>query len=450
MLSDYRPPGAPSRVGRGPLMGDRPASTLDAMSIGRLPSDPFSTDIGPVPPAEPAPAPAPAPSPTPATPARPDAAAAHEAWHRHASGGADVRVHALRAAAAARAPAAPAPINGWPSARAPNGRVLPFDLSKILEDDLLTRTHRVALHALGDGPDDFHPEREPLILVHGIRGDPGPEFQALVDRLRGSPRHQLYVLAYDDFHRRTELNGVDFARELSTLRERHLGPDRDVTIVGHSLGGIVTRRALNELAAGPDRGLERFGDVRFVAVDTPWHGYSGPSDRGVEGFFMSFARPFMPDGLEDMRAASNLFRGDPDGRTVPERAGLYGVELPRNVTVDLLFAEQGDQVQDFTEADLTALAPQLVRHYRDAVPVEGDRRLLNFWRALGSSRTHAAFEDEMRAAARDGRLDEDCVRAALLRHYPRFAGDHSGVLDAAPAGGAGRASLVDYLTERLR
>ena len=337
-----------------------------------------------------------------------------------------------------------APRNGWAAPAAPNGRVLPLDLSQIDEDRLLRPGKKAAIYAVGSGPQDFHPEREPLVLVHGIQGDP-KDLQAIVERFKDS-RYQLYVLAYDDYGRRTSLNGNDFADELRCL-QRTLGPGRDATIVGYSLGGIVTRQALNELAVGPGRGLEKFGEVRFVAVDSPWHGYGGPSDAGVSGFFMNVARPFMADGLEDMRAESAMFAGDPDSSDPAARAGLLNVTLPENVSVDMVAAERGGDVLDYTEGVLADLPAKLVEHYKTDEPVRGDPRLVNYYHAILASDDYFEFQDEMRDLADQGKLTPAAVRAGLEKYYPRFPGDHSGIVREQP--GAGKPSFLDYLSAKL-
>src|SRR5207237_7231503 len=108
---------------------------------------------------------------------------------------------AASSAAAAATPADPAS-RGWSNPRAPNFRVLPTDFSKLDEDGLLGPGKKAAIYAVGSGPADFHPEREPLILVHGIEGDP-KNLQAVEDKYKNDPRSQVYVLCYYDFHQRT-------------------------------------------------------------------------------------------------------------------------------------------------------------------------------------------------------------------------------------------------------
>lgn len=233
---------------------------------------------------------------------------------------------------------------------------------------------------------------------------------------------------------------MDLAEELRALSSL-IGPGRDVTIVGHSLGGIIARQALNELALGVGQGIEQFGRVRLVAVDSPWHGYAGPADRGVGRLLMGLARPFMAAGLVDMRAQSAMFQGDPDSRTLAGRTGLLNFQLPSNVLIDLVFAERGNDVLDYSEGLLIELADKLARYYRDETPVRGDVRLRTYWKALLSSSQCFAFQDAMRRRADAGTLDARAVRAALEHYFPKLPGDHAGVL----RGEAGRWGLLDYL-----
>jgi hypothetical protein len=324
----------------------------------------------------------------------------------------------------------------------PSGRVLDRALAKIDEGALLGPGKTARIYGVA-GPDGlYHPERPPVVLVHGIRGHPR-ELQAVAARVERAGC-QVHVLCYESWNKRTSLDGIDFAAALRDLAKT-LGAGRDLTIVAHSLGGVVSRRALNELALGPGRGIELFSRVRLVGIDNPWHGYGGPSDHGAGGFFMGFVRPFMPDGLEDMRARSDLFQGNPSDPDPAGRVPLCKPVLPGSVTIDLCFAQQGDEVHDWTEAELRPLPALLVEHYTKDVPVRGDPRLVNFWRALVDSSAYFALQDELSARADLGKLDEPTVKAALLRAFPRFPGDHMGVLVEHP----GERSMLDWLSEKL-
>jgi pimeloyl-ACP methyl ester carboxylesterase len=333
-------------------------------------------------------------------------------------------------------PPGPYPDNGWVNGAAPNGRIIGWDLSTTNEDDLL-RSGKGALLPVGGGPDDYHLERQALILVHGIQGVLA-DLQTLVDRFWNWP-YQIYVLAYDDYNRRTSLNGLDLAEELRSLAPR-LGAEPRVTLIGHSLGGIVIREALDELAVDT-AGLSLFQRVRFYGLDNPWSGYDGPAD----GPLFDLVRVFMPDGLEDMRARSGMFQGDPSSPDPALRAGLLRVPLPEVVSVSLVFAESGSEVSDYTEGLVADLPTKMATYYNDGTAVDGDPQLVNFYDALRSAAVYPALDAELRAAAARGALDGNAVLDTLLRYYPKFPGDHMGILAEHP----GQRSLLDYLASEL-
>lgn len=276
------------------------------------------------------------------------------------------------------------------------GAALSLDgIERLKEDALLGPGRRPTLHAVADAAGRVHPEREPLLLVHGIRADFG-DLAPLLRRLgERQTRFQPWVLAYSDYHRRTSKNGDDLA---ALLVERFQG--RPVSIVAHSMGGIVTRRALNRLAL--EGRLGAFPRLRVVAVDVPWHGYAGPGD----GLRMGIARLFMPDGLEDMRARAPLFAGKPGAADPLDRAGLYGVELPASVTILQVVARQGDQALDWRE--LPGVVEQLAR------------------RLAGEP-----FDDGLDPRVRHAvsAILQSAVGARLLREGPRPAGELGPLLE---------------------
>jgi len=316
----------------------------------------------------------------------------------------------------------------WNVPVAPNGVVLGYDLAQIHETQLFRsehhhHDHHFALYAL-DSEGEFYTEKEPLLLVHGLEGGP-KDFQAVVNRLRGSAEYQLHVAAYPDFSLRTSVNGKDFAAELRRLIHV-VGTGRDITIVAHSMGGIVTRQALNDLVTEGQIG--EFGRIRVFAVDTPWHGYPGPED----GLVMSFARPFLPAGLQDMRAVSPMFHH------------LYSVELPDSVKLRLVFADRRSEVMDYTDSPVCELVGKLADYYSYDTQVRGEPMMMNFWKALLSSDAYGGFQEEARRNAEAGQLDDAMVDTLLRRWYPKFLGDHVGVLHEHDEGG-----FIDYLESRL-
>jgi len=302
---------------------------------------------------------------------------------------------------------------------------------------------RPALFAVTDGEGRFAPEREPLVVVHGYGGTP-LDLQALVSRFRGT--RQVYVVCYESERRTVYQNGRALAQSLLAL-ERQIGRGRDLTIVAHSLGGVVTRLGLAYLKTG--RALGRFGTIDVYAVDTPWHGYVGPSDRGFDRVLFGLVRPIFPDGARDMRSRSALFEGDPEASDPVVRAGLFGVALPESVRLHVIFAAEGDVSAHYGRGFLKPFVGKLVGLYaRDeeiAQPV-GDGRVRNYWRALLESSSYGAMQAEARELADAGRLDEAAMLEILRRHYPIFPGDHMTVL--AEQGGGG-ASFLEHLGTAL-
>lgn len=329
---------------------------------------------------------------------------------------------------------------------APPIRVLPYDLRWTNEDALLPNHARAILYALGNTPEDLDPLRSPVVLVHGMQGDPR-DLQPVVDHLSRSLRqrdretsYQLYILAYADYQACASENGQAFAEELQRLATSLAWRHR-LTIVAHSLGGIVARDALNILAAHSLP--EEFSSVLLVAIDSPWHGYRGPADRGLGKLLMRVARPFLAPGLEELRAESALFLGDDREGHSPR--GLLRTLLPSQIEIKLVFAQEGAEVMDYTEGVLQQLVPLLLRHYRDDQAVSAEPRVMNFYHALVSAQPYFALQDELRRLADAGLLNVTAVRHALLRHYPRFPGNHMTVLDEH----VGQYSLLDYLAAEL-
>lgn len=328
---------------------------------------------------------------------------------------------------------------GWQVSSAPHRSVLPTKLDDIDEALLLHPGGKAAVYAVAPTAADFSADKEAVILVHGLGGNPA-DLQSLATRLARIPKYQLYILAYDDLFRRTSLNGEDFAEELEQLVESapQSAPARGITILAHSMGGIVSRIAMNRIVArGTDR---RFEHLRLVAIDTPWHGYAGPSDHGAGGVLMDISRPFMPDGLEDMRARSDMFK-----QSAGPTERLSHAMLPSHFEVRLLFGRERGVVLRVGEGSLSLLGKKLVDYYCREQPVRGDAQLENYWHALVSSSQYFAFQEEMRHYADQGQLTVSIAESLLEKHYPNFSGDHMTMLQA---DGPGR-RVVAYLTDLL-
>jgi hypothetical protein len=120
-----------------------------------------------------------------------------------------------------------------------------------------------------------------------------------------------------------------------------------------------------------------------------------------------------------MRARSPMFSGDDRASDPLDRAGLFGIALPRHVSVKIVTAREGTAALDWTEAPLTAVPAQLAAPRDDADP-----QVRHFAAALRQSTAGPAI-------ARAG-ASEERVRAALQEEIPRLTGDHSSVLANEP------------------
>lgn len=258
----------------------------------------------------------------------------------------------------------------------------------------------------GGAPDG----RPAAVLIHGLLGD-AEEMSAVAGRLRR--RHQVWDLEYPDFRVEPSRNGRALAARLAELRGAY-GDGRPLLIVTHSLGGIVARAALNDMTASGE--LARWGRVRVVCVDAPWHGIPLPGGALLP----------LPGSLAELRARSPLFA-----------EGFLLERVADNASIELVFASEGIAALDYTQGVLKSLPERLVRYYAAGEPVEGGPRLMNFWHALLWSSQYPAFQERLRARAAAGALDAGTVSAALAEHFPRFPGGHTGVLSSP--------ELLDYL-----
>ena len=131
-------------------------------------------------------------------------------------------------------------------------------------------------------PAEFDPTKPPVILIHGAGGAPGDlsEYGQALEK----SGHQVLYVDYDDMGVVTHKNANLLAAALMKLRSICTLEGPALTIVGHSMGGIIGIAALNTLAnprwdghkAGfatePRAGFSR---VHFTSLDSPWDGAPG-------------------------------------------------------------------------------------------------------------------------------------------------------------------------------
>ena len=84
--------------------------------------------------------------------------------------------------------------------------------------------------------------REPVVLVHGLWMN-GLEFGVLRHRLQARHGFDVHVFNYPSLHG----DAAQIASELAQFAERQSGGAGRVHLVGHSLGGAIVFRALEQL-----------------------------------------------------------------------------------------------------------------------------------------------------------------------------------------------------------
>jgi pimeloyl-ACP methyl ester carboxylesterase len=130
----------------------------------------------------------------------------------------------------------------------------------------------VALFIPGLGPCTDDPDRtlslkqsQPVtILVHGCFGSAG-KFRALAQVLAFHGQ-QTACFSYDDRASLMQTSGR-LATAVDTLAARL--PRPEITVLGHSMGGLVARKALIADRSGP---VGRVADLRLVTVSAPFAG----------------------------------------------------------------------------------------------------------------------------------------------------------------------------------
>ena len=299
---------------------------------------------------------------------------------------------------------------GWFNARAPYGELLPLDL-RTVENEKLSKSKGATLYAVGANKDDYQPELPPLVLVHGYTGHPA-ELEKIAREMHG--KFQVYVLAYpDDGAGLPDVIGYGrgLANELKALKHhKAYSPEsQELTIVAHSMGGLVSRWALDEMfQAG------HVGGVRLLEVDTPSHGYS------------------IPGWPSQMAAQSWMFKR------------IYKTPMPHRYDNKLVFSTKGQP--NLLLGDISPAIDQFPRLAREiaqnpqvladptseaSAKAVKDVRSSNLLAALSQSTDWRTFTDSLRRKFdKNPDLDADQILGEMGRTWRFIEGTHTGVLDS--------------------
>lgn len=197
-------------------------------------------------------------------------------------------------------------------------------------------------------PDPFDPAQRTVVLIHGLEAGPGS-----MNRLREAFEHSGVQVTRFDYPNDgpPTIAGEHLSRDLKHLADRH--PSLRTTVVGHSLGGLVARYALET------PGLDPGNVTDLVCLGTP---HQGSALAGMQPWIEVLAEG-LPNGFRhdvllqsglgeaaiDLRPASRFLR-ELDQRERPK--GIrYHVGIGRK---GLLSPEQQNaatqQVNDFLTA----------------------------------------------------------------------------------------------------
>lgn len=205
-----------------------------------------------------------------------------------------------------------------------------------------------------------------------MKGHPN-DFNDLIMQFKDS-KYDVYIYVYDSVHTLTSQNGASLAAALYKKFKNEIDSKKNISIVAHSMGGLVTRHALNSLVATQVKAREKFANIRVIAIDSPWHGFKAPSDKGLEKILMGVVSKFMPNGFLDMRAEADCFIDDPK----KDKISFLAKPLPATYELNMVFAKNGHNALDYTEFPLNELTRKIFDYYLKGIQVSGTPQQMNF------------------------------------------------------------------------
>jgi len=314
-------------------------------------------------------------------------------------------------------------------------------LGQKAEDELL-RALDTKLALLPYGA--FDPNKKPVILIHGYNAAP-QDLRDLAERLTRDGR-QVMMVVYEDETEAPTASGQALARALADLRARYYEPGTPLDIVAHSMGGLVTRSALNDLqqpgwlegtpraGATPRAG---FGVIRLRTVETPWVGFAEAMSKWMYPITRFFMRLFHYSAAAELVVYSDMYSHLYEPK-------LAGVEI-MNTAAHPPYKDDMRSLPDFEPAELCAIVRFIEsQHVPDALCAR------NMALALAQDARFAALGQALREERAKQPTATDGGAAALVTAYervmPRALGEHTTVLvhrEGDPA------DLVDRLAREL-
>lgn len=319
----------------------------------------------------------------------------------------------------------------------PGGRVIgPMDLTEVAERSLIRgNDHKSVLLPYGG----YDPTADPVIIVHGMQGKPA-ELKKIIDEFAGDERKQVYVFFYSDRKRSIDRSGDELALQIEALRVNYLvNKNPKVTIIAHSMGGIVSQAALNSMTK-PDwleksyespglreSVIDEFDRVRLIALDTPWAG--GMKHRRITpGRARRKGRRAFMDMIPRSRLMRRLDKVERD-----EGVSVHHIEAADKSQKDPhamyyrglneLDTEQQIVLRNFVLAD-EKQADEIMKRL-----AAEDSTLLNQLLALRRSEHFKPLKDALERESKFGTVTAYSVGQWIRAIVPTVSGDHATMLD---------------------
>jgi pimeloyl-ACP methyl ester carboxylesterase len=110
----------------------------------------------------------------------------------------------------------------------------------------------------------WDPARKPVLFVHGVSGSPR-NFRTLIENL-DKREFQAWAAFYPSGFS-LDIIASYMKSELSAIRSGY--PFKTISIIAHSMGGLVSRKMINSLVQSE---ADKMVDC-FISISTPWNGH---------------------------------------------------------------------------------------------------------------------------------------------------------------------------------